>query len=178
MQTVLAGMETVGIAVDQEALTALQHEFADQIRDAAEAAYAVIGKADQPRLAQAIAGGALRRTGHAEDQEDEDRIHHRRGRTAESFSKRPGTRSSSICWPTAMPPGSRSPSTACSSRPPRTAASTPPSIRPSRPPAGCRPPRRTCRTSRSAPRMAAGSATPSAWGPAASNPASVSNSPS
>ncbi|MCB0931470.1 MAG: DNA polymerase I [Mycobacterium sp.] len=44
VQTVLAGMETVGIAVDQEALTALQHEFADQIRDAAEAAYAVIGK--------------------------------------------------------------------------------------------------------------------------------------
>ncbi len=38
VQTVLAGMETVGIGVDREALSALQHEFADQIRDAAEAA--------------------------------------------------------------------------------------------------------------------------------------------
>ena len=44
VQTVLADMETVGIAVDQAALDILQHEFGDQIRDAAEAAYAVIGK--------------------------------------------------------------------------------------------------------------------------------------
>ena len=44
VQRVLAEMESVGIAVDLDQLTQLQSEFADQIRDAAEAAYAVIGK--------------------------------------------------------------------------------------------------------------------------------------
>lgn len=44
VQRVLAQMETVGIAVDLGLLSGLQSEFADQIRDAAEAAYAVIGK--------------------------------------------------------------------------------------------------------------------------------------
>jgi DNA polymerase-1 len=44
VQRVLAEMETAGIAVDLEQLSELQSEFADMIRDAAEAAYAVIGK--------------------------------------------------------------------------------------------------------------------------------------
>ena len=44
VQCVLAGMETAGIAVDLQQLTGLQSQFANQIRDAAEAAYAVIGK--------------------------------------------------------------------------------------------------------------------------------------
>jgi DNA polymerase I len=44
VQRVLAGMETAGIAVDLNQLGELQSEFANQIRDAAEAAYAVIGK--------------------------------------------------------------------------------------------------------------------------------------
>ena len=44
VQSVLAGMETIGIAVDVDKLESLQSEFGDQIRDAAEAAYAVIGK--------------------------------------------------------------------------------------------------------------------------------------
>ncbi|MCV7057289.1 DNA polymerase I [Mycolicibacterium gilvum] len=44
VQRVLAELETAGIAVDLEMLSGLQSEFADQIRDAAEAAYAVIGK--------------------------------------------------------------------------------------------------------------------------------------
>ena len=44
VQRVLAAMETVGIAVDLKQLGELQSEFADQIRDAAEAAYGVIGK--------------------------------------------------------------------------------------------------------------------------------------
>lgn len=44
VQQVLAGMESVGIAVDLGMLGELQSHFADQIRDAAEAAYAVIGK--------------------------------------------------------------------------------------------------------------------------------------
>jgi DNA polymerase-1 len=44
VQRVLAGIEAAGIAVDLHLLTSLQSEFADMIRDAAEAAYAVIGK--------------------------------------------------------------------------------------------------------------------------------------
>ncbi|MGD9517506.1 DNA polymerase, partial [Mycolicibacterium sp.] len=44
VQRVLAQLETVGIAVDLAMLSELQSEFAGQIRDAAEAAYAVIGK--------------------------------------------------------------------------------------------------------------------------------------
>jgi DNA polymerase I len=44
VQRVLAGMEAAGIAVDLDQLTTLQSQFGDQIRDAAEAAYAVIGK--------------------------------------------------------------------------------------------------------------------------------------
>ncbi|MHA7652276.1 DNA polymerase I [Mycobacterium sp. ML4] len=44
VQRVLAGMESVGIAVDLDMLGQLQSHFGDQIRDAAEAAYAVIGK--------------------------------------------------------------------------------------------------------------------------------------
>lgn len=44
VQQVLAEMEHAGIAVNLAKLTELQTQFADQIRDAAEAAYAVIGK--------------------------------------------------------------------------------------------------------------------------------------
>lgn len=43
VQTTLAAMETAGIAVDTDKLEELQHEFGDAIRDAAEAAYSVIG---------------------------------------------------------------------------------------------------------------------------------------
>jgi DNA polymerase-1 len=44
VQSTLARMETIGIAVDQDKLETLQREFGEQIRDAAEAAYSVIGK--------------------------------------------------------------------------------------------------------------------------------------
>ncbi len=44
VQRALAEMETAGIAVDLQQLSELQSEFANMIRDAAEAAYAVIGK--------------------------------------------------------------------------------------------------------------------------------------
>lgn len=44
VQSVLAGMESAGIAVDLDKLDTLQREFGDQIREAADAAYAVIGK--------------------------------------------------------------------------------------------------------------------------------------
>ncbi len=44
VQVVLADLETRGIAVDHDKLEELQSEFGGQIRDAAQAAYAVIGK--------------------------------------------------------------------------------------------------------------------------------------
>jgi DNA polymerase-1 len=44
VQTTLAAMETAGIAVDTDKLDTLQREFGEAIRDAAEAAYSVIGK--------------------------------------------------------------------------------------------------------------------------------------
>lgn len=44
LQRVLAELETAGIAVDLDRLSELQSRFGDEIRDAAEAAYAVIGK--------------------------------------------------------------------------------------------------------------------------------------
>ncbi len=44
VQMVLAGLDSRGIAVDLDKLEELQSEFGDQIRDAAQAAYAVIGK--------------------------------------------------------------------------------------------------------------------------------------
>src|SRR5690606_5381155 len=44
LEYVLADLEAAGIAVDQEALSALEAEFAAQVRQAAQNAYAVIGK--------------------------------------------------------------------------------------------------------------------------------------
>ncbi|AKK28281.1 DNA polymerase I [Mycobacterium sp. EPa45] len=44
VQAVLAGLENAGIAVDLEKLNNLEREFAEQIRQAADAAYEVIGK--------------------------------------------------------------------------------------------------------------------------------------
>jgi len=57
VQSALAGMESVGIAVDTGKLEALQREFGDQIRDAAEAAYSVIGQQinlGSPKQLQAV----------------------------------------------------------------------------------------------------------------------------
>lgn len=44
VQRVLAGLESVGIAVDTDHLSSLQNQFATGIREAADAAYAVIGR--------------------------------------------------------------------------------------------------------------------------------------
>jgi DNA polymerase-1 len=55
--SVLARMEQVGIAVDDDALAALEEEFAEQVRAAAEEAYAVIGKEinlGSPKQLQAV----------------------------------------------------------------------------------------------------------------------------
>jgi DNA polymerase I len=57
VQNVLAGMERVGIAVDGGRLGALQGQFGAQVRDAAEAAYSVIGKQinlGSPKQLQAV----------------------------------------------------------------------------------------------------------------------------
>ena len=82
VQRVLAGMENVGIAVDLGKLD----DAAKPVRrpDPRRRRGRLRGdrQADQPRLAQAAAGGAVRRARHAEDQADQDRLHHRRGRAA------------------------------------------------------------------------------------------------
>ena len=75
-------MEAAGIAVDLEQLDSLQREFGDQIREAAEAAYAVIGKQinlGSPKQLQVVLFDELE---HAEDQAHQDRLHHRRRRAA------------------------------------------------------------------------------------------------
>ena len=57
VQRVLADMESAGIAVDLTLLTELQSQFGGEIRDAAEAAYAVIGKQinlGSPKQLQAV----------------------------------------------------------------------------------------------------------------------------
>ncbi len=57
VQRLLANMESVGIAVDLPLLTELQSQFGGEIRDAAEAAYAVIGKQinlGSPKQLQAV----------------------------------------------------------------------------------------------------------------------------
>ena len=82
VQQVLADLEAVGIAVDLGMLTELQSQFGDQIRDAAEAAYAVIGKQinlGSPKQLQVVLFDELE---HAEDQAHQDRLHHRRRRPA------------------------------------------------------------------------------------------------
>ena len=165
---VLAELEAAGIAVDGDALAELEADFAA----AGEAGRAgrVRGdrQGDQPRLAEAAAGGAVRRAGHAEDQAHQDRLHHRRGRAADLLRGDRAPVPRAPARSTGTPPGSRPPSTGCSSRSPTTAGSTPPTTRRSPRPGGCPPPSRTCRTSRSAPTRAAGSGRPSSSAPATS----------
>ena len=67
-----------------------------------------IGARVQPRLAQAAAGGAVRRARPAQDQADQDRLHHRRRRAARPATRRPSTRSWSTCCATATWPGCKS----------------------------------------------------------------------
>src|ERR1700723_4026815 len=62
VQRVLAGLEAVGIAVNLDQLSSLQSQFGDQIRDAAEAAYAVLGKQinlGSPKQLQVVLFGEL-----------------------------------------------------------------------------------------------------------------------
>ena len=97
VQRALAEMESAGIAVDLEHLAELQSEFADQIRDAAEAAYGVIGKQinlGSPKQLQVVLFDELEmpktkrtKTGYTTDA---DALQSR-------CSTRPGIRSCSIC---------------------------------------------------------------------------------
>ena len=58
----------------------------------------------QPRLAQAAAGDPVRRAGPAQDQADQDRVHHRRRRARSGCTRRPSTRCWSTCCATATWP--------------------------------------------------------------------------
>ena len=155
VQTVLAGMETVGIAVDLDMLTELQSTFGNEIRDAAEAAYAVIGKQinlGSPKQLQVVLFDELEMP---KTKTHQDRLHHRRRRAAVAVRQ---DRAPVPAAPAGPP--RRHPAQGHRRRPAEvgglpTAGSTPRSTRPSRPPAGSRRPSRTCRTSRSAPTRAA-----------------------
>ena len=91
--------------------------------------YAVDRQGDQPRLAQAAAGRAVRRARHAQDQAHQDRLHHRRRRAAGALREDRAPVPDRTCCATATWPGCGRPSRACSRRSPTTAASTPRSTR-------------------------------------------------
>ena len=82
---------------------------------------------DQPRLAQAAAGGALRRARDAQDQAHQDRLHHRRRRAAVALREDRAPVPAGTCCGTATSRGCGRPSRGCSRRWRPTAASTPPS---------------------------------------------------
>ena len=79
---VLARMEQVGIAVDHDLLSELEEHFAVRRARGRRGGLRRHRQGDQPRLAQAAPGGAVRRARHAEDQAHQDRLHHRRRRAA------------------------------------------------------------------------------------------------
>ena len=140
-------------------LTELQSHFGDQIRDAAEAAYAVIGKQinlGSPKQLQVVLFDELdmpktkrTKTGYTTDADALQSLFDKTGHPflQHLLAHRDVTRLE----------GHRR--RAAATRWPPTGASTPRSTRPSRRRAGCRRPSRICRTSRSAPTPAGGSAT-------------------
>ena len=133
-----AEMERVGIAADTDYLSELEAHFAAEVKAAAQAAHEVVGREfnlGSPKQLQEILFTELR---PAQDQADQDRLHHRRRRAAEPVRADRRTRCWSTCCATATWPSSSPPWTACSSRSPTTAASTPRSTRRWPPPAGCR----------------------------------------
>ena len=79
---VLGAMERVGIAADTDYLSELEAHFAAEVKAAAQAAYEVVGREfnlGSPKQLQEILFTELRA---AQDQEDQDRLHHRRRRAA------------------------------------------------------------------------------------------------
>ena len=82
LMRVLAGMERTGIAADTDYLSELEAHFAAEVKAAAQGAYAVVGREfnlGSPKQLQEI---LFDRAGPAQDQEDQDRLHHRRRRPA------------------------------------------------------------------------------------------------
>ena len=75
-------MEQTGIAVDLDHLESLESHFARRGEAGRRGGVRGDRQGDQPRLAQAAPGGALRRARHAQDQAHQDRLHDRRRRAA------------------------------------------------------------------------------------------------
>ena len=73
----------------------------------------LVGRRVQPRLAQAAAGDPVRRAGPAQDQEDQDRLHHRRRRAAVAVRADRAPAARRTCCATATWPSCASPSRAC-----------------------------------------------------------------
>ena len=76
----LARMEQTGVAVDVDHLETLESEFAATVNQRRERRVRGARQADQPRLAEAAPGGAVRRARDAQDPAHPHRLHHRRGR--------------------------------------------------------------------------------------------------
>ena len=74
---VLAEMERTGIAADTDHFAEMSATLYGEVKAAEQAAYDDRRPRVQPRLAQAAAGGAVHRARAAEDQADQDRLHHR-----------------------------------------------------------------------------------------------------
>ncbi len=89
---VLADCERTGIAADVDHLVALESRLREQVKEAAEEAYATVGHEFHLGSPEAAAGAAVRRARAAQDQEDQDRLHHRRRRAAEPRRHPPGHR--------------------------------------------------------------------------------------
>ena len=78
--SLLVDLETTGIAVDLDLLTELRGAVRQRGRGGSGRRPRHRRPRFQPRLSQAAPGGAVRRVGPAEDQADQDRLHHRRRR--------------------------------------------------------------------------------------------------
>ena len=78
----LARMEQTGVAVDVDHLEALEAGVRRHRQPGGERGVRGAGQADQPRLAQAAPGGAVRRARDAQDPPHPYRLHHRRRRAA------------------------------------------------------------------------------------------------
>ncbi len=82
LMRVLADMERTGIAADTDYLSELEAHFAAEVKAAAQSAYAVVGREFNLGSPKQLAGDPLQRAGPAQDQADQDRLHHRRRRAA------------------------------------------------------------------------------------------------
>ncbi len=103
LHRVLVGMEQAGVAVDVPALSALEAYFAREVETAAELAFGVIGSRDQPGLAQAAAGRAVRRARACPRPSAPRPATPPTPRRCRTSTPRPSTRSCCICCATATP---------------------------------------------------------------------------